>query len=229
MPARRSPNGRASVWSRLRPASAEMEISAVEPRSRRGGLPGFADESGSFGGGQCLVDPRKRCDPLRHERRRAAFRHVFRHRRDDRGADAGSPHRLREARAAASQSASASQRSMRGKSREQREVEAAREHGGERLRHCRFVAPDEGVIVERIGDRDELVERRRDAVAGPESPSGRNWTCRAGHGIGDQRRFSSRATHGAEGAARQGAMHVQELQGFEELRHRAHTRHAERA
>ena len=38
------------------------------------------------------------------------------------------------------------------------EVKAVRHYGGESLRHRRYVTPDEGVIVERIGDRDQRSE-----------------------------------------------------------------------
>ena len=43
---------------------------------------------------------------------------------------------------------------------QQREVEAAADHGGEGRRHRRLLRPDEGVVVERIGDRHEVAERR---------------------------------------------------------------------
>ena len=45
------------------------------------------------------------------------------------------------------------------------EVEAARHHRGEGRRHRRLVVPDEGVVVERIGDRDQRPERRLDPRA----------------------------------------------------------------
>ena len=46
------------------------------------------------------------------------------------------------------------------------EVEAAGDHRREGRRHRRLVVPDEGVVVERIGDRDQRSERRLDAAPG---------------------------------------------------------------
>ena len=55
------------------------------------------------------------------------------------------------------------------------EVEAARHHGGEGRGHRRLVVPDEGVVVERIGDRDQRPERRLDprAVLARSAPGNR--------------------------------------------------------
>ena len=95
------------------------------------------------------------------------------------------------------------------------EVKAVRHYGGESLRHRRYVTPDEGVIVERIGDRDQrselIAQKERRGVA----EVGEVNLAFHAH-IRHQSGLAARATHRGDAVAGQGANGMKQFQRFEE-------------
>ena len=107
-------------------------------------------------------------------------------------------------------------------------VEASPREGGEGLGERRLVAPTEGVVVERIGDGDEGVHGGADRG---DVPGGEVGERQPGlfDGVGQHRRLAARAAHRADPHAAEGAVHMEQLQRFEQLRNAVHAGESEPA
>ena len=102
------------------------------------------------------------------------------------------------------------------------------QHGGEDLGVRRSVAPDIGLVVERIGERDDGTEQARQAL--PLDVGGLREVEPERQGqIGHQRRLAAGAGERAEARPEARAAEVQDLQRLEKFGRRRHLGHAKAA
>ena len=100
-------------------------------------------------------------------------------------------------------------------------VEPGPREGAERPRQRGLVAPTEGVVVERVRDRDQRMHRRPDRRGVLRRRIGERHPGPLG-GVGEQARLPARAAHRAEARTAERAVYVEQLQRFEELRDAVH-------
>ena len=108
---------------------------------------------------------------------------------------------------------------------QQAQVETATCHGGKGLGQARLIAPDEGVVVQGIGDGHQFAQGGAHALAFLRG-QGPGLQAISGQGVGDQCRLAARAAQGGDIAPRQGPRRVQQLQGFQQGRQRWRQRDA---
>ena len=136
---------------------------------------GTADGRRGGDSGKCVVDINQRCDALGHQLPCRLLAHAFGQGRDHGGAGVVRPGGLAEDLHGHDPVGAVGARVGREVEHQHGEIEAAGEHGEEGVIGRVAVAPDEGVVVERVGDLDILVERganplRRDRGRDPERP-----------------------------------------------------------
>ena len=197
---------------------------------RNQGLPSVLstspEERCSFDGKQRLVHAHHRRDAAPDQLQRVGLRHAFHEGGEDRRPRTGVAGSLDEGLVADPPVRVDAAIPPRQVHDDEAEIEAALQHLGEGRLQAIGLCPVEGVVVERVGDRDDGVRGGTDA---------RHVLWREGAEVHvlvlgrvrHQQRLSARAGEGHDGLAGQGAMNMQQLQGLEKHRQRVHTRHAD--
>ena len=106
------------------------------------------------------------------------------------------------------------------------EIEVVAQHGGEAALERRAVAPDGGVVVERVGDGGE-VRQLRAQFPGLRLLERRKREAARARQIREHRGLAARAAHQAQPAALERSRQSEELERLQEPVERAHPGHAE--
>ena len=98
---------------------------------------------------------------------------------------------------------------------------AARGDGGESLTHAIGITPDEGVIIQRIGQRDHRPKNSAQACPLVRIER-REGDVMVQSAVGDKARLAARAGHRSDTVRAQGPREMQKLQTFQQLRETCH-------
>lgn len=154
------------------------------------------------------------------------FGNILLHRRDDRALRAVSPQRRLEGAHRRPPVGIRTSVGAREVQHQHVEIETAGDDRREGRRHRRLVVPDEGVVVERVGDRYKRPERILHARLVPGFQR-RETNAPAFGRVSHHRCLAARATHRREPEAGKRADRVEKLQHLQEGRYRVHPRYAE--
>ena len=186
------------------------------------------DVGRGLGGGERVVDAEQRHDAGRDQRLGHALRQAVGQGRQHRRPAAGRVARMLPGGERDLPVGVAAAVGAREIEDEAGEVPAAGHDRGEGRAQALGLAPDEDVVVERVGDGDQIAQRRahRLALRGRERAEADPALC---PGIGDQRRLAARAAQRDQVAAGQRPHRVQQLQRLEQDRQRGDPRDADPA
>ena len=194
---------------------------AVDERGAGRRTPRIADRRATLDRGERLPHAGERCDAALNQLSRPLLREILRERGRDRPLGPGRAHGTLECVDRRLPVRIVTAVGARKVDDEHARVEAVSREGGERLGQRGLVAPTEGVVVERIGNGDEGMHGGADRGGVRRREVGEHQSG-VFDGVGEHRRLAPRAAHRAEPGAAQGAVHVKQLQRFEQLRNAVH-------